>query len=121
MGCSARLLSLTPIALIVACQQSAEITVSQTPAAVVFAIDHEGGEKCVDSVSVYPSTPDDAQPVWLSNRGSRGAECVTRVVYGEPPTGFGRQNAAAPLMRGGSYRVMVSGPGFIGAADFIRD
>ena len=103
------------------CQQGVEVTVTQTPQGVTFAIDDDDGERCLDSVTVYPSVPADAEPLWESRKDLRDKGCIARIVYGDAPAGFGRQATAAPLERGQAYRVMVGGVGFLGSAEFTRE
>ncbi|QAY76187.1 hypothetical protein [Sphingosinicella sp. BN140058] len=87
---------------------------------VSFSLERRDAPACIDSISVYPSAPDSAAPIWDASRDRTAAGCVTRLRYGELPNGFGARTAAVPLQPGASYRVMASGAGFSAAAQFAR-
>jgi len=103
------------------CREGAELRVTQDDRGISFALAPDADtQRCIDAVTVYPKTPDDAAPVWDISRDRSVKGCTTELRYGELPPGFGARQAAAALRPGVSYRVMVSGVGFSAAAQFER-
>jgi hypothetical protein len=103
------------------CQEGAELRVTQDDRGISFALaPGTDAPRCIDAVTVYPRTPDDAAPVWDISRDRSVKGCTTQLRYGELPPGFGARQAAATVQPGASYRVMVSGVGFSAAAQFER-
>ena len=104
------------------CQEGAELRVTQDDRGILFAlVPDRDTPRCIDAMTVYPQTPDDAAPVWDISRDRSVQGCTTQLRYGELPPGFGARQAAATLQPGASYRVMVSGIGFSAAAQFERN
>lgn len=103
------------------CQEGAELRVTQDERGISFALAPDTDtQRCIDAVTVYPKTPDDAGPLWDISRDRSVKGCTTQLRYGELPPGFGARQAAATLQSGASYRVIVSGVGFSAAAQFER-
>lgn len=103
-----------------ACGQGAvQVEVSGTAQDVRFAaIDAKGGgEACVERLSVTPSEPEAADPVWQVTAVDP-TRCIATLHYGEPTDRFAQVRPATPLRRGVSYRVRVSGAGFSIVRDF---
>ncbi|MDV3459267.1 hypothetical protein RZN05_19890 [Sphingomonas sp. HF-S4] len=103
------------------CQEGAELRVTQDDRGVSFSLAPDTDtQRCIDAVTVYPKTPDDAAPLWDISRDRSVKGCTTQLRYGELPAGFGARQPAATLPPGAAYRVMVSGVGFSAAAQFTR-
>ena len=117
-----RELTIASALLLCGCREGADLQVAQDQRGATFTVQprSEGVQTCIETVSVYPAAPDDAPPLWDISGGRSSDMCVTHLRYGELPTGFGATQAALPLQPGRSYRVMVTGAGFIAATRFER-
>ena len=67
--------------------------------------------------------PDDLnRPIWSIGEPPTGTArttpCVTRLIYGQIPTGFEQFGDAAPLKPGMRYRVTIRRPGSVGMRAF---
>ncbi|PSJ37930.1 hypothetical protein [Allosphingosinicella deserti] len=115
-------LAIASALLLCGCRDGADLQVAQDQQGATFAVQprSEGVQNCIESVSVYPAAPDDAPPLWEISGGRSSDMCVTRLRYGELPTGFGATKAAPALQPGRSYRVLVTGAGFSAATRFER-
>ena len=123
-GSSRGLLGHVPWALLgslVACQQGANLMVQQTGGVVWVTAARLQGTKpaCVSDIAVYRGKPDGARPMWHIVAAPEAA-CTTKLKLGNTPPGFATDDGmAAPRFEAGqTYRVEVSGNGFLGATDF---
>ena len=104
-----------------ACQQGVTVAIDQSAGAISVAVTRMEGSKpaCLSDVSVYRGEPDGGQPLWEIVAAPEAA-CTTKLKLGTTPPGFATDDGmAAPRFEAGqTYRVEVSGNGFLGATDF---
>ena len=107
------------------CQIGAKVTMKYVDGVPVFTVTREdGGETCVQSISVREGTRDvDGQYLWALNQNyadiqSGKARCQSIFTYGKVTEGFEAQSAAKPLTSGKNYVVGVGGGGLTGETDF---
>ncbi|WP_247315606.1 hypothetical protein [Ralstonia pseudosolanacearum] len=58
------------------------------------------------------------EPMWAFRIKPGSALSVEEIRYGRTPNGFAETTAAKPLVSGGRYQALGSGPGTIGSVDF---
>lgn len=102
------------------CRNGARVEIIQANGHVLFHVAQSATDKkqCVEDLSVYPTTPEDAKPLWNIATADH-AICLSDFTYGIVPKGFDASGAPAPLVKGTRYRVDASGTGFLGGNSFV--
>lgn len=121
MVCRATAFLFLPACLLVsACQEEAEVAVTQDQHGIAFATTPFRGsvEACITNAYVYVEGAGDPKQIWYATRGSAREPCLREVRFSANPDGFSAQ-PAPKLEAGKSYRVGLTGMGFTAATSFI--
>lgn len=108
-----------------ACQYDMIVDILQHGDAVTFEVRNPADDRkrvCISSLDVRDRA-DLRTELWdVASARSQRELCLNRFTYGQVPSGFSQERPAAPLSKGKTYQVSVSGFGLTGGRYFtLRD